>query len=73
MNCFELSEHKVFLGVCGGLGEFFGINRWLMRFLFLFVFLPFTVIIPGILLYFHLYVKMKQQGEMFDKKKIDIN
>jgi phage shock protein C len=41
---------RVFAGVCGGLGEFFGINPFWFRLGFIIAFLPGGV--PGLLLYF---------------------
>ncbi|HRN51048.1 MAG TPA: PspC domain-containing protein [Anaerolineales bacterium] len=40
---------RVFAGVCGGLGEFFGISTFWFRLAFIIAFLPGGV--PGILLY----------------------
>ncbi len=41
---------RVFAGVCGGLGAFFGINTFWFRLAFVIAFLPGGV--PGLLLYF---------------------
>lgn len=42
-------RNRIFLGVCGGLGEFFGISAFWFRLAFLIALLPGGV--PGILLY----------------------
>lgn len=42
-------SNRVFAGVCGGLGEFFGINPTWFRLGFMIAFLPGGV--PGVLLY----------------------
>lgn len=42
-------HNRVFFGVCGGLGEFFGISPFWFRLAFLIALLPGGV--PGILLY----------------------
>lgn len=42
-------RNRIFLGVCGGLGEFFGINPFWFRLAFLLSLLPGGV--PGLLLY----------------------
>jgi len=47
-------EHRIFAGVCSGLGEFFGISPWWFRLAFLLALLPGGV--PGILVYLLLWV-----------------
>lgn len=47
-------EHRIFAGVCGGLGEFFGISPWWFRLAFLLALLPGGV--PGILIYLLLWI-----------------
>jgi phage shock protein C len=42
-------SNGIFAGVCGGLGEFFGLNPWWFRLGFLIALIPGGV--PGILLY----------------------
>lgn len=42
-------QNRIFAGVCGGLGEFFGISPWWFRLAFLLALLPGGV--PGILVY----------------------
>jgi phage shock protein PspC (stress-responsive transcriptional regulator) len=42
-------RNRVFLGVCGGLGEFFGISAFWFRLAFLIAFIPGGV--PGLLPY----------------------
>ena len=42
-------RNRVFLGVCGGLAEFFGINSFWIRLAFLIALIPGGV--PGLLLY----------------------
>lgn len=51
---YRLSKDRMFLGLCSGLGDFFGINPWAFRFIFLFTG-------TGILAYFILgvYVPVK--------------
>jgi phage shock protein C len=43
-----------FLGVCGGLGEFFGINPWWFKIIFLVLLLPGGL--PGIVPYLILWI-----------------
>lgn len=33
---YRATKNRVFLGLCGGLGDFFGINPWAFRLIFLF-------------------------------------
>jgi phage shock protein PspC (stress-responsive transcriptional regulator) len=47
-------RHRILAGVCGGLGEFFGINAWWFRLAFLIALIPGGV--PGILAYIILWV-----------------
>ncbi len=47
-------SNRVLFGVCGGLGEFFGINALWFRLAFLLALLPGGV--PGILLYLLLWI-----------------
>lgn len=47
-------EHRIFAGVCGGLGDFFGISPWWFRLAFLLALLPGGV--PGILIYLLLWI-----------------
>ncbi len=46
--------HRIIAGVCGGLGEFFGINPFWFRLAFLIAFLPGGV--PGFLIYVVLWL-----------------
>lgn len=43
-------HNRIFAGVCGGLGEFFGISAFWFRLAFLIALIPGGV--PGILVYF---------------------
>jgi len=43
------TSHRVIAGVCGGLGDFFGLNPFWFRLLFLLLALPGGI--PGLLLY----------------------
>lgn len=47
-------RNRIFAGVCGGLGEFFGISAFWFRLAFLIALIPGGV--PGLLLYFLLWV-----------------
>ena len=47
-------QSRIFAGVCGGLGEFFGISPWWFRLAFLLALLPGGV--PGILIYLLLWI-----------------
>jgi phage shock protein C len=47
-------RHSILAGVCGGLGEFFGINAWWFRLAFLIALIPGGV--PGVLAYIILWV-----------------
>ncbi len=47
-------QNGIFAGVCGGLGEFFGVNPWWFRLAMLLLMLPGGV--PGILVYLLLWI-----------------
>ncbi|HYN89279.1 MAG TPA: PspC domain-containing protein [Ardenticatenaceae bacterium] len=47
-------QNGIILGVCGGLGAFFGISPWVFRIIFLFLLLPGGL--PGILPYLLLWL-----------------
>lgn len=47
-------KNRVFLGVCGGLAEFFGISSFWFRLGFLIAFIPGGI--PGMLLYLLLFL-----------------
>ena len=47
-------DNRIIAGVCGGLGEYFGINAWWFRLGFLVALLPGGV--PGILAYLILWL-----------------
>lgn len=47
-------RNRVFLGVCGGLAEFFGINAFWIRLAFLIALIPGGV--PGLLVYLLLWL-----------------
>ena len=47
-------DNRIIAGVCGGLGEYFGINPWWFRLSFLIALLPGGV--PGILAYLILWL-----------------
>jgi phage shock protein C len=46
--------HRIVGGVCGGLGEFFGLSPWLFRLVFLWLLLPGGL--PGLLPYLILWL-----------------
>ena len=50
------SDNRIILGICGGLGEFFGINPIWFRLLFIIAAIPGGL--PGILLYLILWLIM---------------
>ena len=50
------SDNRILLGICGGLGEFFGINPIWFRLAFIIAAIPGGL--PGILLYLILWVIM---------------
>jgi len=52
-------ENRIIGGVCGGLAEFFGINVIWFRLLFLLFLIPGGV--PGLLVYFILWVVIPNQ------------
>lgn len=52
-------QNAVFAGVCGGLGEFFGINANWFRLLFVLLMLPGGL--PGVLLYVILWIVMPRR------------
>ena len=40
-NKLRRSRHdRIVAGVCGGLGEFFGLSPWIFRIIFLFLLMP---------------------------------
>jgi len=45
---------RIFSGVCGGLGEFFGLSPWLFRVIFLILAMPGGL--PGVLPYVLLWI-----------------
>jgi phage shock protein C len=45
---------RIVAGVCGGLGEFFGLSPWLFRIIFLIALLPGGI--PGLLPYIIMWV-----------------
>jgi len=47
-------QNPILAGVCGGLGEFFGVNPWWFRLLFLVLLVPGGL--PGILPYLILFI-----------------
>jgi len=47
-------HNRVFMGVCGGLGEFFGISTFWFRLAFLLALIPGGV--PGLLIYFIMWI-----------------
>lgn len=47
-------QNGIIAGVCGGLGEFFGISPWIFRIIFFFLALPGGL--PGILPYILLWI-----------------
>ena len=52
-------QNGMVAGVCGGLGEFFGVSAWWFRLLFLFLLLPGGL--PGLLPYALLWVIIPRQ------------
>jgi phage shock protein C len=51
--------NRIVAGVCGGLGEFFGISPWWFRIAILFALAPGGV--PGLLIYFLLWLMIPKQ------------
>lgn len=49
-------QNGIIAGVCGGLGEFFGVNPWLFRIIFLILLLPGGL--PGLLPYLLLWISI---------------
>lgn len=47
-------QNGIVAGVCGGLGEFFGLNPWIFRIIFLILAMPGGL--PGVLPYLLLWV-----------------
>jgi phage shock protein C len=47
-------QNGIIAGVCGGLGEFFGISPWWFRILMLFLLMPGGL--PGLLIYLIMWV-----------------
>ncbi|GAB4500103.1 MAG: hypothetical protein OHK0052_16060 [Anaerolineales bacterium] len=52
-------RNRVFLGICGGLGEFFGISAFWFRLFFLIAFLPGGV--PGLGAYLLLWLMIPSE------------
>lgn len=53
-NLRRSRKNRIFLGVCGGLAEFFGISSFWIRLGFLIALIPGGI--PGLLLYFILFI-----------------
>ena len=53
-------SNSIVAGVCGGLGEFFGLNPWWFRIAFLIALIPGGV--PGILVYLLCWMIIPQGG-----------
>lgn len=47
-------RRRIIAGVCGGLGEFFGLSPWIFRIVFLFLAMPGGL--PGVLPYLILWI-----------------
>ncbi len=47
-------RNRIVAGVCGGLGEFFGLSPWIFRIVFLFLLMPGGL--PGVLPYLILWI-----------------
>lgn len=47
-------DNRIVAGVCGGMGDFFGLNAFWFRLFFLFLFIPGGL--PGIITYIILWV-----------------
>lgn len=45
---------RIVAGVCGGLGEFFGLSPWIFRIIFLFLLMPGGL--PGLIPYLLLWI-----------------
>jgi len=52
-------SNRVIAGVCGGLGQYFGVNPLIFRILFILIAAPGGI--PGILLYLILWLVMPEQ------------
>lgn len=52
-------RNRVFAGVCGGLGEFFGISPFWFRLGMIIAFIPGGV--PGLLIYFLLWIMVPSE------------
>ena len=52
-------QHRIVAGVCGGLGEFFGISPWWFRIGILLAFAPGGI--PGLLLYLLLWIMIPKE------------
>ena len=53
--------NKVIAGVCGGLGEFFGLNAFWFRLLFVILLLPGGL--PGLVPYFVLWLVVPKESQ----------
>lgn len=53
-------QHRLIAGVCGGLGEFFGISTFWIRVAFLVASIPGGV--PGVLLYIILWIVVPNES-----------
>jgi phage shock protein C len=65
---FRSQQNRVFLGVCGGLGEYFNVDPVIIRVVVVFLIL-FTWIVPGIVAYFIMALVIPLQGSSSSKSE----
>jgi len=63
---FRSQQNRVFLGVCGGLGEYFNVDPVIIRVIVVLLTL-FTWIVPGIIAYFVMALVVPLQGSSSSK------
>jgi len=63
---YRSKKNKMILGVCGGLGEYFGIDPTLVRLIFIFLLIPFNFI--AILVYFLSALVIPEAPDNLDDK-----
>lgn len=59
---FKKSSDRYFLGVCGGIADWFGVPHWVVRTLWLVLSIV-SIIIPGLIMYFLLSAIMAPADE----------
>jgi phage shock protein C len=64
------ADNRMFAGVCGGLGEYFGIDATLIRVIFVLVSLLFGALFGGMIVYAILWVVMPEESTDIPSAKV---